>query len=66
LRKKGFIYNDLPRSAWAKRNALVLDLEVRRACSVRKIIPNFARVLHSQNNQSFFVSLMAKLGSDNF
>jgi hypothetical protein len=48
---------DLPRSAWRKGNGLVLDLEVRSGEAQSKM--KFC-------NQSFFVSPLAKLGSDNF
>ncbi|MBP6855823.1 MAG: hypothetical protein KBC26_02565, partial [Candidatus Pacebacteria bacterium] len=48
---------DLPRSAWRKGNGLISDLEVRLGETQSKM--KFC-------NQSFFVSPLAKLGSDNF
>ena len=48
---------DLPRSAWRKGNGLISDLEVRLGEAQNKT---------KCCNQSFFVSPLAKLGSDNF
>ena len=57
LREKGFICNDFPFWKQGKGNILVLDLEVRLCRAQSKT--QFC-------NQSFFLSPLAKFGSDNF